>query len=81
MTSFGVPGSSRQPLRLASDQVTAAGKVVDGGIDLTRTVSELMKEVAKIMKDVPYVEVIVGIVLGIIKIRDVCPFPSLLALY
>lgn len=71
MTSLGRPGSSRQPLRLASDQTTAAGAVIDGGMDLTKTILELMKGVAKTMKDVPFVEGIAGIILRMIQIRDV----------
>lgn len=73
MASLRIPGPSRQTLRLSSDRTTAAGTVIDGGIDLTKTVSELMKDVAKTMKNVPLVEGIAGIVFRLIQIRDVRP--------
>lgn len=83
MKNLGIPVASRQPLqhrpsrqplRLSSDRFSALGTpIIDGGIDITRTVTELMKDVAKAMKDVPFVEGIAGVVFRIIKICDVSP--------
>lgn len=46
-------------------------KILDTGANLARTVIELSAEVAQAFNGVPYVGAIAGIVVKIIKIRDV----------
>lgn len=78
MATLGITGMSHgQQFRLASERSTAAATMLDGGLDVTKTLSELLKDVAKVMKDVPFVEGIAGIVFRIMQIRDVRrPFTS-----
>jgi hypothetical protein len=53
---------------------TSAGMVaaVDTGISLANSVIAIVKEVGGMLKGVPYVQALSGVILQIIKIRDVC---------
>lgn len=53
--------------------MSAEETVIDGGVDWTETVSGLIKNVAKTMKDVPIVERMAELVFQIIQMRDVSP--------
>jgi hypothetical protein len=55
-----------------SAPTSATMVAVDTGISLANSVIAILKEVGGMLKGVPYVQALSGVILQIIKIRDVC---------